>query len=301
MLRENVVDLLAFIAVARAGSFTRAAAQIGVSQSALSHTVRGLEERLGMRLLSRTTRKVAPTSAGERILERIAPHFSEIGAELQAMVEMRDRPAGLIRITATDYAADTVIWPKLKGILKKYPELKVEVNSDYALTDIVSERYDAGVRLGEQVSEGMIGVRIGPDFRMLAIAAPEYFKSNPKPLAPNDLGRHCCINLRLPTHDGLYAWEFEKDGREIRVHVDGQLTFNTITPVVQAALEGYGIGYVPEGLVEEHVKAGRLESTLEDWSPPFPGYYLYYPHRRQSSPAFGVIVDALRHREGTDT
>lgn len=300
MLRENVVDLLAFIAVARAGSFTRAAAQIGVSQSALSHTVRGLEERLGMRLLSRTTRKVAPTSAGERVLERIAPHFAEIETELQAMVEMRDRPAGLIRITATDHSADTVIWPKLKNVLKLYPELKVEVNSDYALTDIVSERYDAGVRLGEQVSEGMIGVRIGPDFRMLAIASPQYFQSNPKPQVPGHLGMHSCINLRLPTHDGLYAWEFEKDGREIRVHVDGQLTFNTINPVVAAALAGYGIGYVPESLVAEHIQTGALEPVLEDWSPPFPGYYLYYPHRRQSSPAFGVIVDALRHREKDD-
>lgn len=301
MLRENVGDLLAFVAVAREGSFTRAAAQIGVSQSALSHSVRALEERLGMRLLSRTTRKLAPTSAGERVLERIAPHFKEAEVELRALVEMRDRPAGLIRITATDYAADTVIWPKLKNVLKKYPELKVEVNSDYALTDIVSERFDAGVRLGEQVSEGMIGVRVGPDFRMLAIASPDYFKDHPKPETPEDLSQHNCINLRLPTHDALYAWEFEKDDREIRVHVDGQLTFNTINPVVEAALDGYGIGYVPEGLAEDHIRAGRLEPALEDWSPPFPGYYLYYPHRRQSSPAFGVIVDALRHRETVKT
>ncbi|KJE35906.1 LysR family transcriptional regulator [Thalassospira sp. HJ] len=297
MLRENVVDLLAFIAVARAGSFTRAAAQIGVSQSALSHTVRGLEERLGMRLLSRTTRKVAPTSAGERVLERIEPHFAEIDVELRALVEMRDRPAGLIRLTATDHAADTVIWPKLKDVISDYPELKVEVNSDYRLTDIVSERYDAGVRLGEQVSEGMIGVRIGPDFRMLAVASPDYLASHPAPETPSELGEHSCINLRLPTHDGLYAWEFEKDDREIRVHVDGQLTFNTINPIVDAALAGYGIGYVPEDLVNDHIAAGRLQVVLGDWCPPFPGYYLYYPHRRQSSPAFGVIVDALRHRD----
>ena len=232
MLRDNVTDLMSFIVVARAGSFTRAAAQIGVSQSALSHAMRGLEERLGMRLLTRTTRKVTPTPEGERVLERIAPRLAEIEEELAALIEMRDRPAGTIRITATDYAADTVIWPKLAPVLKDYPDLKVEIVTDYGLTDIIAEKFDAGVRLGEQVSEGMIAVRVGPDFRMLAVGAPAYFESRAQPRTPQDLTDHVCINLRLPTHGGLYAWEFEKDGRELRVRVDGQLTFNTIGPVV---------------------------------------------------------------------
>ena len=297
MLRENAADLMSFVVVARAGSFTRAAAQIGVSQSALSHAVRGLEQRLGLLLLTRTTRQVSPTSEGERVLERIAPHFEAIEEELEALVEMRDRPAGTIRITAVDHAADTVIWPKLGPVLKDYPDLKVEVVTDYALTDIVAEKFDAGVRLGEQVSEGMIAVRIGPDFRMLAVGAPSYFKDREPPRIPEDLTRHFCINLRLSTHGSIYAWEFEKDGHELRVRVNGQLTFNTIGPVVQAALEGYGIGFVPENLVRRHIDEGRLVSVLEDWSPPFPGYYLYYPHRRRFSPAFGVIVGALRYQE----
>lgn len=295
MLRENVVDLMSFVAVARAGSFTRAAAQVGVSQSALSHAVRGLEGRLGIRLLARTTRQVRPTSEGERVLARIAPHFAEIEDELKALVEMRDRPAGTIRITATDHAADTVIWPKLAPVLKDYPELKVEIVTDYALTDIVAERFDAGVRLGEQVSEGMIAVRVGPDFRMLAVAAPSYFRGRERPRVPEDLTEHCCINLRLATHGAIYAWEFEQGGRELRVRVDGQLTFNTVYSVVDAALLGYGIGYVPEDLVRRHIDRGRLVSVLEDWSPPFPGYYLYYPHRRRFSPAFDVVVEAMRY------
>lgn len=297
MLRENAADLISFVVVARSGSFTRAAAQIGVSQSALSHAVRGLEERLGIRLLTRTTRKVRPTAEGERVLERIAPHFTEIEAELEALVEMRDQPAGTIRITAVDHAADMVIWPKLAPVLKQYPDIKVEVVTDYALTDIVAERFDAGVRLGEQVSEGMIAVRIGPDFRMLAVGAPSYFQGRSYPRVPEDLTDHDCINLRLSTHGALYAWEFEKDGRELRVRVDGQLTFNTIYPVVDAALAGYGIGYVPENLVRHHIDEGRLVSVLEDWSPPFPGYYLYYPHRRRSSPAFNVLLNALRYED----
>lgn len=297
MLRDNVTDLMSFIVVARAGSFTRAAAQIGVSQSALSHAMRGLEERLGMRLLTRTTRKVTPTPEGERVLERIAPRLAEIEEELAALIEMRDRPAGTIRITATDYAADTVIWPKLAPVLKDYPDLKVEIVTDYGLTDIIAEKFDAGVRLGEQVSEGMIAVRVGPDFRMLAVGAPAYFESRAQPRTPQDLTDHVCINLRLPTHGGLYAWEFEKDGRELRVRVDGQLTFNAIGPVVNAALEGYGLGYVPESLVRRDIDEGRLIAVLEDWSPPFPGYYLYYPHRRQSSPAFAVVLEAMRHTD----
>lgn len=287
---------MSFVVVARVGSFTRAAAQIGVSQSALSHAVRGLESRLGVRLLTRTTRKVTPTAEGERVLERIAPHFSQIEEELEALVEMRDRPAGTIRITATDHAADAVIWPKLAPVLKAYPELKVEVVTDYSLTDIVAEKFDAGVRLGEQVSEGMIAVRVGPDFRMLVVGSPAYFEGRERPRVPQDLTDHDCINLRLSTHGGLYAWEFEKAERELKVRVDGQFTFNTIYPVVRAALAGYGLGYVPEDLVRPHLDSGELVAVLEDWSPPFPGYFLYYPHRRQSSLAFGVIVDALKHR-----
>ena len=295
MLRQNIIDLMSFIVVAQVGSFTRAAAQIGVSQSALSHSMRGLEKRLGVRLLTRTTRKVAPTLEGERILERIAPLLAEAEEELAAVLDTKDRPAGTIRITATDYAADTVLWPKLGPILKDYPDLKVEIATDYGLTDIVSQKFDAGVRLGEQVSEGMIAVRIGPDFRMLAVGSPDYFAVRGTPDTPQDLTYHSCINLRLPTHGGLYAWEFEKDGREIRVRVDGQLIFNAIGPVVEAALAGYGLGYVPEGLVAHYIEDGRLVAVLEDWSPPFPGYYLYYPHRRQGSPAFSVLVDALRY------
>jgi len=297
MLRDNIADLISFIVVARVGSFTRAAAQIGVSQSALSHAMRGLEQRLGMRLLTRTTRKVTPTPEGERVLERIAPHLAEIEEELKALIEMRDRPAGTIRITTTDYAADTIIWPKLAPVLREYPDLKVEIVTDYGLTDIITEKFDAGVRLGEQVSEGMIAMRIGPDFRMLVVGAPDYFAQRGRPGSPQDLTDHDCINLRLPTHGGLYAWEFEKDDREIRVRVDGQLTFNTIQPVVNAAVEGYGLGFVPESLVREHLDYGRLETALEDWTPPFPGYYLYYPHRRQDSAAFGVILEALRYSE----
>lgn len=296
MLRENIVDLMSFTVVARVGSFTRAAAQIGVSQSALSHSLRGLEERLGVRLLTRTTRKVTPTPEGERVLERIAPRLAEIEEELESLIEMRERPAGRFRITAIDHAADTVIWPKLAPVLKDYPDLKVEIVNDYGLTDIVAEKFDAGVRLGEQVADGMIAVRIGPDFRMLVVGAPSYLEGRDVPRTPQDLTDHVCVNLRLSTHGGLYAWEFEKDGRELRVRVDGQMTFNTIGPVVEAALAGYGLGYVPENLARQHVDDGALAIVLEEWCPPFPGYYLYYPHRRQESVAFGIIVDALRHR-----
>ncbi|MFP8965005.1 LysR family transcriptional regulator [Pokkaliibacter sp. CJK22405] len=297
MLRENVADLLLFIIVARSGSFTQAAAQVGLSQSGVSHAIRGLEKRLGLRLLNRSTRRVTPTSEGQRILDRIAPHFNEIEDELTNMVEMRDQPAGTIRITATDYAADRVIWPKLAPVLKQYPDLHVEIVTDYSLTDIIREKFDGGVRLGEQLSEGMIAVKVGPDFRMLVVGSPEYFAQNDKPTTPQDLKDHNCINLRLATHGGLYAWEFEKDERELRVKVQGQFTFNTIYPVVTAALDGYGLGYIPEELVREHIDAGRLVSVLEDWTPPFAGYYFYYPHRRQTSNSFKVIVDALRYRD----
>jgi DNA-binding transcriptional LysR family regulator len=296
MPRENFNDLTAFLAVAKERSFTRAAAQLGVSQSALSHTIRGLEERLGLRLLTRTTRSVAPTEAGERLLRTLAPHFEEIDAELAALSALRQKPAGTIRITTTDYAADTVLWPRLVTFLRRYPDIRVEIITDYVLTDIVAQRFDAGVRNGEQVAKDMIAVRIGPDMRMAVVAAPSYFAGRATPGRPQDLIGHVCVNLRLPTHGGLYAWEFEKDRRELRVHVEGQLVFNGTVQMLNAALAGFGLAYLPEDLVQPHIAKGRLVRVLADWCPPFPGYHLYYPSRRQSSPAFALLVDALRYR-----
>jgi len=296
MPRENVNDLLAFLAVARERSFTRAAARLGVSQSALSHTVRGLEARLGLRLLTRTTRSVAPTEAGERLLRNVGPRFEEIEAELDALSEFRDKPAGTIRITTGEHAADTILWPALVKLLPKYPDIKVELNIELALTDIVAERYDAGVRFGEQVGKDMIAVRIAPDMRMTVVGAPSYFAQQPVPKKPQDLVGHRCINIRLPTRGGLYAWEFEKAGRELKVRVEGQLVFNRLTHIVTAALAGFGLAFVPEDLVAPHIAKGRLKPVLEDWCAPFPGYHLYYPSRRQSSPAFALLVDALRYR-----
>ncbi|OHV12797.1 LysR family transcriptional regulator [Kushneria phosphatilytica] len=293
MLRENMTGLVAFATVAKAGTFTRAAAQLGVSQSALSHTVRDLETRLGIKVLARTTRKVAPTVEGQRLLDRVVPMLEELESELWSIIDTRDKPAGNFRITTTDYAANTIVWPKLRPVLKQYPDIHVEVVTDYQLTDIVESQFDAGIRLGEQVSEGMIAVRVGPDFAMRAVASPEYFRTHGRPGTPQELTRHHCINLRLPTHGGLYAWEFEKDGHEIRVRVQGQLTFNTAEPILTAAIDGYGIGYVPDGMAAEAIAAGKLETVLEAWCPPFTGYFLYYPHRRQSSPAFSILVNAL--------
>ncbi|MEZ2131960.1 MULTISPECIES: LysR family transcriptional regulator [unclassified Sinorhizobium] len=296
MLRENVNDLLFFLAVARERSFTRAAAQLGVSQSALSHTVRQLEERMGVRLLTRTTRSVSPTPAGERLLEKLSPRFQEIEAELAAVTEMRGTPAGTIRITAVDYAIDTVIWPKLAKVLRDYPDINVEIMTDYGLTDIVAERFDAGVRLGQTVASGMIAVRIAPDLAFAVVGSPAYFEGRQRPRVPHDLTGHQCINLRLPTHGGNYVWEFEKDSQEIRVRVDGQTTFNGINQVLAAALDGYGLGFMPEDLARTHVEAGRLVRVLEDWCPLWTGYHLYYPSRRQPSSAFAVVLDALRYR-----
>jgi DNA-binding transcriptional LysR family regulator len=296
MSRENLNDLLAFLAVARERSFTRAAAQLGVSQSALSHTIRGLEERLGLRLLTRTTRSVSPTAAGERLLQHVGPRFEEIEAELEALGELREKPSGTIRITATDYAADTVLWPRLTKLLREYPDIRVEIVIDYGLTDIVAARYDAGVRLGEQVAKDMIAVRIGPDMRMAVVAAPSYFAQRSPPKTPRELTSHNCINLRLPTRGGLYAWEFEKSKRQLKVHVEGQLIFNATTQMLNAALAGFGLAYVPEDLARPHVAEGLLQRVLEEWCPPFSGYHLYYPSRRQISPAFAVMVEALRYR-----
>jgi DNA-binding transcriptional LysR family regulator len=296
MQRENFNDLLAFLAVARERSFTRAAAKLGVSQSALSHTINGLEARLGLRLLTRTTRSVSPTEAGERLLGTVGHRFEEIEAELDALSELREKPAGTIRITTTDYAADTILWPKLAKFLPQYPDIKVEITVDYGLTDIVAQRYDAGVRSGEQVAKDMIAVRIGPDICMAVVGAPSYFAKRSPPKKPQDLTDHNCINLCLPTHGGLYAWEFEKGGRELKVRVDGQLVLNGTTQMLNAALAGFGLAYVPEDLAEPHVAAGRLKRVLEDWCPPFLGYHLYYPSRRHSSPAFALLVDALRYK-----
>jgi len=296
MQRGNLDDLLAFLAVGRERSFTKAAAKLGVSQSALSHTVRGLEERLGVRLLTRTTRSVAPTEAGERLLHSLGPRFEEIEAELAALSELREKPAGTVRITATDYAANTILWPKLTKFLRQYPDIKVEIVIDYGLTDIVAERFDAGVRSGEQVAKDMIAVRIGPDLRMAVVGAPSYFRKRSEPKKPQDLIGHNCINLRLTTHGGLYAWEFEKGARELKVRVEGQLVFNGSFQMLNAALAGFGLAYVPEGLAQPHIARGRLKRVLEDWCPPYSGYHLYYPSRRQQTPAFALLVEALRER-----
>jgi len=295
MVRQDVNDL-AFLAVARERSFTRAAAKLGVSQSALSHTMKGLEARLGLRLLTRTTRSVSPTEAGERLLATVGHRFEEIEAALETLSELREKPAGTIRITTTDYAADTILVPKLAKLLREYPDIKVEITVDYGLTDIVAQRYDAGVRLGEQVAKDMIAVRIGPDIRMAVVGAPSYFAKRSPPKKPQDLTDHNCINLRLPTYGGLYAWEFEKGDHELKVRVDGQLVFNGTAQMLKAALAGFGLAYVPEDLAQPHLAKGRLKRVLEDWCPPFAGCHLYYPSRRPSSAAFALLVDALRHR-----
>ncbi|MDN4037721.1 LysR family transcriptional regulator [Massilia sp. YIM B02443] len=294
-MRQDFNDLIAFLTVAREGSFTRAAAQLGLSQSALSHTVRKLEARLGIRLLTRTTRSVSPTEAGMRLLQTVAPHVDGIEAGLAALGEFRDRPAGTVRITTAEHAANCVLWPKLKPFLAAYPDIKVELTIDYGLTDIVAERYDLGVRLGDQVAKDMIAVRIGPDLRMLVVGAPAYFAAHPAPRTPHDLVRHNCINLRLPTRGGLYAWEFEKEGQALNVRVDGQLTFNSTTPRLRAALDGMGVALLPADMVQEYIEAGRLVQVLADWSPTFPGYHVYYPSRHHASPAFSLLVDALRY------
>jgi DNA-binding transcriptional LysR family regulator len=295
MQRGHLDDLLAFIAVGQERSFTKAAAKLGVSQSALSHTIREFEARLGVRLLTRTTRRVSPTEAGERLLHNIAPRLEEIEAEIQAVTELREKPAGTIRITATEYAADAILLPKLAKLLRAYPDIKVEIIIDYGLTDIVAHRYDAGVRSGEQVAKDMIAMRIGPDMRMAVVGAPSYFRGRSEPKKPQDLIGHNCIALRLP-HGGLYAWEFEKSGRELRVRVEGQLTYNTTAQMLNAALAGLGLAYVPEGLAQPHLAKGRLKRVLEEWCLPYSGYHLWYPSRRQSSAAFALLVDALRYR-----
>ncbi|CAN7194449.1 LysR family transcriptional regulator [Rhizobium sp. LjRoot98] len=296
MPRQPINDLTAFIAVAREQSFTRAAARLGVSQSALSHTITGLEKRLGLRLLNRNTRSVSPTPAGARLLDTAGPRMDEIESELAALSELRDKPAGTIRITAGEHAAEAVLWPALAKLLPDYPDINAEVIVDYGLTDIVAERYDAGVRLGEQVAKDMIAVRIAPDMRMAAVGSPAYFATRQKPQTPHDLTGHSCINMRLPTYGGIYVWEFEKDGHELRVRVEGRLVFNNIALRVNAAVEGMGLAYLPEDVVQSHLADGRLIRVLEDWCTPFSGYHLYYPSRKQPSAAFVLLVNALRYR-----
>ena len=296
MARLDLNNLSAFIVVARERSFTRAAAQLGVSQSALSHTIRVLEEKLGIRLLQRTTRGVSTTEEGERLLANVSAYFEGIEAELAALTNRRDKPAGTVRISSHDHAANTILWPKLSKLLPEYPQITLEITISYGLIDIVAERYDAGVRLGDQVAKDMIAVRIAPDLRFAVVGSPAYFATRTKPAAPQDLTAHNCANLRLPTYGGLYAWEFEKDGKEVQVHVPGQMIFNTSPQILTAALEGYGLAYMPEDQVQQHVAEGRLIQVLHEWCVPTPGYHLYYPSRRQASPAFSLVVDALRYQ-----
>ncbi|WP_294534248.1 LysR family transcriptional regulator [uncultured Rhodoblastus sp.] len=296
MLREDLVDLNAFLAVADEQSFTRAAAKLGTSQSALSYAIRRLEERLGVRLLVRTTRRVAATEAGERLLKTLRPALDEIAVELASISELRDKPGGNIRITTSEHAAHAILWPTMKRLLPDYPDIHVELMIDSALSDIVAERFDAGVRLGESIAKDMVAVRIGPDLRMAVVGTPDYFSDHGKPETPQDLAGHSCLNLHLATLGGLYAWEFEKDGRELRVRVDGPLTFNNARMIVDACLDGFGLCSLPEDIMAEYLADGRLIRVLDEWCPPFAGYHLYYPSRRQPSAAFALLVDALRYR-----
>jgi DNA-binding transcriptional LysR family regulator len=296
MRRDELGDLTAFLAVAEERSFTRAAARLGTSQSSLSQTVRRLETRLGLRLLARTTRSVAATEAGDQLIETLRPAFDEIDAKLTALSELREKPAGTIRITTSQHAAEAILWPAVARLLLNYPDLRVELSIDATLTDVVAERYDAGVRLGEQVAKDMIAVRIGPDMRMAVVGAPSYFAERPAPKTPHDLNHHTCINIRLPTLGGLYPWEFRKNGRELNVRVDGRLVFNEMPMVLRAAIEGFGLACVLEEQAAHLIAEGRLARVLADWCPPFSGYHLYYPSRRQLSPAFAVLVEALRYR-----
>ena len=295
MPRENFNDLQAFVVIAREGSFTRGAAQLGVSQSALSHCIRGLEARLGVRLLTRTTRSLALTEAGEQLYATVAPRLEEIEAQMHAVSEFRDKPVGTLRITTSEHAASHILWPKLHKVLADYPDIKVEITIDYALTDIVAQRYDAGVRLGDQVAKDMIAVPIGPPLRMAVVGSPDYFTRYAIPQTPADLPRHCCVNLRLPTYGGLLQWDFEKDGQAVKVRVEGQWTFNSSAPMLRAALAGCGLAYVPDDMVHAHIADGALVRVLQDWCEPFAGYHLYYPNRRQYSRALGVVIDALRY------
>ncbi|HHA3865960.1 TPA: LysR family transcriptional regulator [Pseudomonas aeruginosa] len=295
MIKRNLNDLLSFVAVAREGTFTRADAQLGVTQSALSQSISGLEARLQIRLLTRTTRSVSPTAAGERLLNAIGNRFDEIEAELDELSALRDKPSGTVRITCGDHIQRTLLLPRLTPLLLEYPDIKVEFDINYGFRDIVADRFDAGVRLGDTIDKDMIAVPIGPPVRMAVVAAPAYFAAHPKPRNPRDLVDHNCINMRMQSGGGLYAWDFQRKDRHVNVRVDGQLIFNTSPNIVDAALAGLGIAWLPEEEFAPHIEEGRLLRVLENWCPPFPGYYLYYPNRRQPSPAFSLVVDALRY------
>ena len=297
MPRTDLNQLTWFQVVAAERSFTRAAAKLGVAQSTLSHTIKQLEARMGIRLLTRTTRNVATTAAGERLLQTITPRIAEIEDEIAALMAFREKPLGSIRLTLSDHALESVVWPKLKPVLSAYPDISVELILDSTFRNIVEEGFDAGVRLGESIEKDMIAVRIGPDWRLVAVASPAYLDAHGVPQHPQDLVRHVCINMRHETAGGLYAWEFEKEGQALRVRVKGQLTFNNSYAMIDAAVSGYGIAYVPENIMERHIASGALMQVLDDWSPLFDGYFLYYPSRRQNLPAFQVIVDALRYRD----
>lgn len=296
MKREDLNDMLWFLVVAEERSFTKAAAKLGTSQSTLSQTIKRLEGRLGLRLLARTTRSVSPTEVGERLMRSLAPRIRDIDADIDALMAFRDKPSGLVRITLADYALESVVWPKLRPIMSQYPDIKLELNSDNGMNNIVEERFDAGVRLGESVDKDMIAVRISADWRLVVVGSPGYFAGRIKPEHPEELIEHNCINQRHNSSGGLYAWEFAKDGRDLRIRVDGQLTFNGSYAQLDAALNGYGLAYLPESVARPHIDSGTLVQVLDDWSPMFSGYYLYYPSRRQNSPAFSVVIDALRMR-----
>lgn len=294
MARENLNDLTAFVAVAREQNFTKAAAQLGVSQSALSHSLRALETRLGMKLLTRTTRSVSLTDVGDKLLEELGPYIDGIHDKLRSLKDLSEKTSGTVRISTSDYAINTVIWPKIQELLRKYPEIKLELIDDYTLTDIVSGRYDAGIRFGEQITNGMVSVKIGPDVRFAVVGTPEYFKNRKIPTHPHDLLEHNCINMRFPTYGNLYTWEFEKEGKALNVKVEGQLVFSRIYQILNASLEGHGLAHVPRDIAEEYIQRGELVSVLEDWCPYWDGYYIYYPGRRQPSRAFSILLDALR-------
>ncbi|WP_024698610.1 LysR family transcriptional regulator [Pseudomonas avellanae] len=296
MSTPKLNDLQAFLLVAREQSFTKAAIKLGITPSALSHTMRALEERMGLRLLARTTRNVAPTEAGEQLMRSIGPLLDQIAAEVEVLGELRDKPAGTIRITCSDDAAEGILRPMLAGFLAQYPDIQIEVCIDYGFTNIVSERFDAGIRLGESISKDMIAVRLGPDWRLSVVGAPGYFEKHPVPLQPQDLTQHTCINIRHSPNGSCYAWEFEKDSRKLNIRVNGQFTSNSMIHVLNAALDGVGLAYVPISLARPHLESGGLKEVLVDWSPYFEGFHLYYPNRRQASPAFTAFVEAVRYR-----
>lgn len=297
MLKENFNELQIFLVVARERSFTKAAGKLGVSQSALSHAMKALEERLNIRLLTRTTRSVAPTEAGERIIACLEPRIADLEQELESLVQLNGTASGNILLSAGEHAARSLVWPKLKPFLREYPEINLELVVDNGFVDIVEGRFDAGIRLGESVDKDMIAVRIGPDMRMAVVGAPSYFAANPAPETPHELQNHRCINMRLPTAGGLYHWEFEKEGKPLRVRVEGQVTFNLQAERIDAALSGFGIACIPEDRVQDYINTGELIQILQDWCPSFPGYYLYYPSRKQHPPAFALMIDALRYQE----